>query len=193
MEKKSVKFLKWSFWIICVILMFAFVTYAAFSFAGNGVNENKLTTGTLILNLDDSTSSGISLASAIPVSDSDGLMTTAYTFTIKNTGTLNANYQLVLVNDDDKYATHGCAEHQMPWTSVKYSFSKNGTVQAPQLLNGDPKVFDTGILKPNETNSYALKLWIADIAQNDIMGTHLHAKIKLQAIQEGHVNYDTGE
>ena len=193
MEKKSIKFLKWSFWIICVILMFAFVSYAAFNFAQSGINENKLSTGTLILNLEDRSSEGISLSTAIPASDSDGLMTTAYTFTIKNTGTLNANYQLSLANDDDKYVSHGCSGSKMNWTNIKYSFSKDGTTQAPQLLSGPPNVFDTGILKPTETHSYALKLWIADSAGNDVMGTHFHGKIKLQGIQEGHVNYDTGE
>lgn len=192
MNERNKKILKIGFFVICTIVMFIFVAYAAFAFAGIGEKENKATTGTLILTLDESATEGISLQSTIPLTDAEGLTTTAYTFSIKNTGTLNANYQLSLLNDDDRYTSDGCSDNKMPWTLVKYAFTKNSGTETIALLNSDPKVLDTGLLEPQATNSYTLQLWIDASATNEIMGTHFHGKIQVQAIQEGQTDYDTG-
>lgn len=193
MDENKKKIIRNSFFVICTILMFIFVSYAVFAFSQEGTEENKITTGTLLLTLDETASSGISLENAIPVTDSDGMLNDPYIFTIENTGTLNANYQVVLENDAEKYNADGCNNNKLPWQAIKYAFSKDGSTPEVALLSGNDGIFDTGLLAPGEKKTYTLRLWISENAQNEIMGTHFHGKIKVKAIQEGHTNYDTGE
>lgn len=190
MDEKNKKIIRNSIFVFFAVVMFVLVSYAVFSYAREGEENNKLSTGTLILTLDDSTSSGITLSNAIPVTDQEGLSGTPYTFTVRNSGTLNSNYELQLVDDEEKYISHDCSDKKLPWTNIKYSLTKNDEEPVSGILNN--QAFDTALLKPEETNSYTLRLWIDSKAGNEIMGTHFHGKIQVKAIQEGHTNYDTG-
>ncbi len=193
MDESKKKIIRNGFFIICAILMFIFVSYAVFAFSKDGTKENKISTGTLVLTLDESASNGITLENAVPVTDADGLANAPYVFSVENTGTLKANYQIVLENDEDKYTTDNCLDKKLPWQSIRYSFSKNGATPLIGTLEDNEGVFDTSILAPNEKTTYTLRLWISETAQNEVMGTHFHGRIKVKAIQEGHTNYETGE
>lgn len=191
MDDKNKKVIRNSILAFFAVVMFVLVSYAVFSYAREGNEKNKLSTGTLILTLDDSTSSGITLSNAIPVRDEEGLASAPYTFTVKNSGSLSSNYELLLVDDEEKYTSHGCSDKKLPWNYIKYSITKNDGENVIGVL--DDQAFDHAVLKPEEMNSYTLRLWIDSSASNEIMGTHFHGKIQVKAIQEGHTNYDTGE
>lgn len=191
-KKKDREIIKKSLLVICGVVFLFAVTYAIFTYTGYGTKENRLATGTLILTLDDTTSEGISLANAIPVTNEDGLTSPSYTFAVENTGTLSANYRVSLVEDSDKYIEHGCTAKKMAWSNIKYSITKS-TGSSIDLLSENTGILDTGTLAPGEKKSYTLQLWISDTAGNDVMGTHFHGKIEVKAIQEGHTNYETGE
>ena len=76
--------------IICGVVFLFAISYAIFTYTGYGKQENKLSTGTLILTLNESTSEGITLADTVPVTDEEGLTFPAYTFSVQNTGTLKS-------------------------------------------------------------------------------------------------------
>lgn len=178
--------------IICGVVFLFAISYAIFTYTGYGKQENKLSTGTLILTLNESTSEGITLADTVPVTDEEGLTFPAYTFSVQNTGTLKSNFQVSLVDDMEKYTDHGCLSQKMDQRYIKYSFERSdGTIMG--ILNTTNGVLDTGVLAPGETKSYTLRLWIDSETGNEVMGTHFHGKIQIKAIQEGHTNYDTGE
>lgn len=190
---KNKKFVKVSIFVICGVLALFLVAYAIFTFTGLGTKENRLSTGTLVLTMDESMSHGISISGAVPVSDQEGKSTDPYVFSIENTGTLNASYRVLLVDDLEKYEEHQCSDKKMPWKNIKYELTKDGGSASVDLLSSDSFLFDTGVLAPGESKDYTLKLWIEESSGNEIMGTHFHGRIKIEAIQEGHTNYETGE
>lgn len=168
---------------ICIIA----VSYAVWTQVYMGTQENKINTATLILELDESESEGISLTNAIPVTDAKGLTYDAYTFKIKNSGTTDANYKISLINDDDKYTSDGCSANKLAWSNIKYSFSKNDEEAIMGLLSDDNGVLNLGTIKAKETDSYSLKLWIKSSATNEIMNQHFHGVIKVEAIQSDQI------
>ena len=178
--------------IITAIGAIISVSYAIWSNIYSGTKTNQITTGTLVLVLDDSASAGINLTTAIPVSDADGLATTPYTFTLKNTGTNNAQYRIKLIDDEATYTSDGCSSNKLPWSNIKYSFAANGGSATTALLSTNSGILEEGVLNTGVTNSYTLRLWIDSAADNTIMGKHFNGKIEVDAIVQGKTDYTTG-
>ena len=89
--------------IVAFVLTVAIIfgsTYAWIRLTKTSTIENKITAGDLELVLDDTTSDGIKLEKAIPISDAEGEKGTEYTFTLENKGTVDLTYYLYL-NDLD--------------------------------------------------------------------------------------------
>ena len=57
---------------LTILIVLIGITYASIVYQREGEKENTLTTGTLILELDDSTANGISIDPAIPLTESQG-------------------------------------------------------------------------------------------------------------------------
>ena len=114
--------------IVSVLICALAVSYAIWTQTYHGKKENKMDTATLILTLDESASKGISLLNTVPVTDDKGESFEPYTFTVKNSGTTDAKYRILLVNDEEKYKEHGCSSLKLDWSNIKYSFSKDNEV-----------------------------------------------------------------
>ena len=172
-----------------IICLFA-VSYAAWTQVFEGNKESSLDTATLILTLDEKESNEISLTNAIPVTDQKGLSYDAYTFKVKNSGTIDANYRIFLVNDTATYESHGCSDMKLDWSNIRYSFSKNNEAATIGLLSDTSGVLNLGTIEPNTTDTYSLKLWIKSEATNEIMNHHFHGIIKVEAVQGDQVLTD---
>lgn len=165
--------------IICLVA----VSYAVWTQVFEGQKENEIETATLILTLDESESNAISLINAVPVSDNKGLTYEPYTFKVKNSGTIAANYRIMMVNDMDTYEKDGCTDNMLDWSNIKYSFSKNNEAATTGLLSDTSGVLNLGTIDADETDTYSLKLWIKSSATNEIMNQHFHGIIKVEAVQ----------
>ncbi len=176
---------------VLVLLAVATVSYALFQFSKKGNTENTIRTGTLILNLDETKE--LSLTSAYPMSDSQGMSSSAYEFTVENTGTQDAKYKITLVDDTKAYTDDGCSK--LEWSKLKYSIVRNGTTitSARYLSNiaSDPKLDET-IIASGSKNSYQLRIWIDSGAGNEIVGKHFHAKLNIKGILSDKSDYETG-
>lgn len=172
--------------IICLVA----VSYAVWTQIFEGQKENKLETATLILTLDESESNAISLIHAVPVSDSKGLTHEPYNFKVKNSGTIAANYRIMIVNDMDTYESDDCSDKMLDWSNIKYSFSKNSEAATTGILSDTSGVLNIGTIDANETDEYSLKLWIKSSATNEIMNQHFHGIIKVEAVQSDQVLTD---
>lgn len=169
--------------IVSVLICALAVSYAIWTQTYHGKKENKMDTATLILTLDESASKGISLLNTVPVTDDKGESFEPYTFTVKNSGTTDAKYRILLVNDEKKYKEHGCSNLKLDWSNIKYSFSKDNEVATIGNLGTSGGVLTEGVLKTDDKSSYSLKLWIKAEATNEIMNQHFHGLIKVEAIQ----------
>ena len=163
--------------IAIVLIFLATCSYAWLKLQVIGNKTNILRAGTLKLTLDDTTSNGISLENAVPMSDEKGKTTTEYTFTLQNTGT-TVGYTIYL---DDVALTDG--ETQLEDSKVKYQLTKNGAETVALLSSLDNKVIDTGTIDKNKTNTYSLRVWIDSDAGNEVMGKILSKELRVEAVQ----------
>lgn len=127
----------------------------------------------------------VSMIKAIPVSDSVGLSSTAYTFTIKNNLTEPVNYQIKLVENIEKVAEDLCAEQQLPKellrVSVKEGNSKNVIYTLAELENG---ILDVDVMEALEEKDYSIRIWLSN-SETVSMGSNLHYHGTIQVVEDG--------
>ena len=172
--------------LILVALVFILgAAYAWLTQVLNGTQINRIKAGVLELTLDDRTSDGIDLEYAVPQSDSQGLNNTAYTFTVKNTGGMNAEYKLYL-EDEEIEGT------RISDSNIKYNLVKNNGEDNPKILSS--RELESTIINGGSTNEYSLKLWIdSEATQSEVANKVFKAKIKLEAVQSENSSDDEYE
>ena len=176
MNNKSKKLL-----VLTLILVLLIVgSYAWLTLAIDKTNTNVLRAGTLSLVLDDTTSGGIKLEKAVPISDTKGKTGTEYTFTLQNKGTKAASYTIYL----DDVALEA-SETRMDDSKVKYQLTKNSNEKVALLNTLSDKVLDSGEIAGSTTNTYSLRVWIDSAALNEVMGTILYKELRVEATQVG--------
>ena len=171
MKKKTILILSIS--IVSVLLIFLGSSYAMFAKTEQALKNNEYTTGILQITYNDTGSLDIG---KLPLSDTDGKKTTPYTFTIKNTGNIDYQFDLKLVTDTTYVNTHGCANNQVPSNYIKVMLGDNGT---PVLLSSltNSIIAKKQIIAAGETRTYNLRLWLDTTTPNSVIGTHFHGKI----------------
>lgn len=181
--KKSIFKYKTNIIIIALLLVLLVGgTYAWLTFTVTSDKNNVIKSGVLSLKLDESLTNGISMPNAYPMTDAEGLATTAYTFKLQNDGTVDSNYE-VYIDDLDIDST----KVRMPDNIVKYSLIKNDEAPVTALLStlgGDPnRIIDSGLLKPDEEVSYTLRVWMDYDAGNEQQGKVFAANIRAEGNQ----------
>ena len=170
--------------LLVLILDFLIVIVAfsvsIFSFAQKGTKDNVVNFGSLALTLSEGTE--ISLSDTYPMTDSEGVALTGYSFTLENTGTANATYSIYLDNVavdssdtklDDKY--------------VKYALVKNSSTATAKYLTSlgsdKARAIDTGTLNSRAKNTYNLKLWVTADIDGDIANQVWKGKLRITGEQ----------
>ena len=185
-DKKLNKTTKQLFALALVLVVLLGGTYAWLTLQVTGEKTNVLRAGTLSLVLDDTTSEGIKLEKAVPISDEKGKTGTEYTFTLQNKGTKAASYTIYL--DDVALET---SETRMDDSKVKYQLTKNSKEIVALLNTLSDKVLDSGTIDGSTTNTYSLRVWIDSAAENEVMGTILSKQLRVEATQAGTKNNST--
>lgn len=164
------------------LLMALVTTYGFFTYYRTGQETNKVTTANFNIVLDDNGDPGINDPRAFPVYDEVGRKTDPYSFSLKNLGTVPANYVLKLVPDENAILEDNCADNLLADKSIKMQLIKNGVVTKELLLSElTDYVIDTGYIGLedgiNKTHTYELRLWIASEAGAEVMGRHYHGRV----------------
>ena len=179
-EKKTQSIPKQLFVLAFVLIVLVAGSYAWLTLTIDKTNTNVLRAGTLSLVLDDTTSGGIKLEKAVPISDTKGKTGTEYTFTLQNKGTKAASYTIYL--DDVALETN---ETRMDDSKVKYQLTKNSKETVALLSTLSDKVLDSGEITGSTTNTYSLRVWIDSAAENEVMGTILYKQLRVETTQAG--------
>ena len=161
MEKKKI-------WIIgglvlCLVAVIG-ITFAFFSTGGTQDTANTFTSGCLNIELTDASSS-IKLTNTYPISDVEGVDSTSYDFTIRNTCDTPTNYSINLESLNQVSNTLNADYIKVSLSSDTFDnvISKLSTnTKATPELDGAYEAYTlyTGNLGANETKTYHLKLWI---------------------------------
>ena len=178
MKKKKIIIL--SIAIIGLLLIVTGVTYSILSFRVEGNEVNIVKAGILKIDIDEN--EPITLLEAYPISTERGLEGDAYTFTVSNTGDIDAIYRIYL---DDVELDAGI--ERLSDSSVRYSLTKDGKyltdTVADLLSQRENRIIDNGAIYPGETFNYELKMWIDKNVGNEEQGKAFKGKIRIEGEQ----------
>lgn len=155
------------------------VSFAVFSYTGNGTVENKITTGTLSMTYTEDTN-GISISNAMPMTDEAGKVLAGedekFDFTVASSisGTATINYEIAATKQDD--STLGDSDVRL--YLEKKSGDAYSQVMAPAAYTGESAATDlgtpagsmllySGSHTTSTTDNFRLRMWMANTATVD--------------------------
>jgi len=167
--------------IIVIILSIVFVgialfssTYALFYSEDVAGNESSYSTGLLSI-VAASKSDVISLNNALPMTDTEGLESAPYVFTIKNVGNLDYKFNIMLLSTDD--------------STIEPAFIKlqvdDGEVTTLTELPTGGVIKENIVLKARESIDISIRIWLSIDTTNDQLGKTFNSKI----VTEGEAIY----
>ena len=174
--------------VVGLIALVSGTTYAFWKIDKSQTNTNVINSSCLNMTM-DSQLNDINLQNAFPISDNDGLNSTAFTFTITNKCTSSAHYTVYLemLNGTDLKSDY-----------VKVSFNEKGSAKGtPTKLSSysqyqtlkisgtkEGRTLISGVqLAASGTKSYELRLWMdgaITVANNDAMNKTYKSKIVIE-------------
>ena len=160
MEKKKKKIWIIGGLVLCLVTVIG-ITFAFFSTGGTQDTANTFTSGCLNIELTDASSS-INLTNTYPISDVEGVDSTSYDFTIRNTCDTSTNYSINLesLNQSSNSLNADYIKVSLSSNTVDNVISKlSDNIVATPEIDGAYTLY-TGNLGANETKTYHLKLWI---------------------------------
>ncbi len=185
----SIKKKKKILYTICgIFLILSFISigsYAYLRFTTYG-SDNLIKAGCLKITTLSETA-GINIPDGIPTTDGDGILTTPYTITIKNTCNVDANYTTTLnaINNSDltnkskiKLAVNGSVTKGPKLLSDTKEYPVVTLAEKPEIVK-ESYLLDSGILKINEEKTYEIRLWI-DINATEFIGS-FESKVIIEA------------
>ena len=158
--------------VISVIALIG-ASYALLTMTIEGDKKITLTAG--ILKVDFTDGNYINLENAAPMTDSQGLKTTPYTFTITNTGNINAYYHVSL----EEESTNTLANGYLKMRLTNDQGYDSGVVQVSGYGTGNFEIMSEQTLEPGEDNkvTYQLWIWLDNDADNSAQGKEYKSKI----------------
>ncbi len=161
--------------IAVLIVAVVGVSFAAFTFVGEGTRENTISTGTISMTYNEE-DAGISITNAMPMTDAAGIAQTAdeavFEFTVGATisGNANISYEIsaikntiasTLADDDVRLYLASVASS----TETEVMAPKEFTPIASASSTGTPAggmILTSGSITATQSTNYVLKMWIAE-------------------------------
>ena len=166
--------------ILIILILISILTLIGSSYAllTKTFTSKKLSVEVGTLKVDFTEGNAINLDNTKPMSDSDGLNTTPYTFTITNSGTIDSYY--TISNEEDTNNT-------LDTTYLKYKLVSNdgydsGIKRLKDIGTGTYRIVDERALLKSKSVTYKLYLWIASDASNNIQDKLYKSKIVVNSI-----------
>lgn len=156
--------------VISVIALIG-ASYALLTMTIEGEKKVSLTAG--ILKVDFAEGDNINLDNVAPMTDAQGQKTTPYTFTITNTGNINAYYHVSL--EEDVNNTLNNSYLKMRLTSDNGYDS--GVVKVSGYGTGEFDITSEATLEPSDKVTYQLWMWLDYNADNSAQGKEYKSKI----------------
>ena len=159
--------------IILVLISIIALIGSSYALLTKSFKSEKLSmqVGTLKINFTDGNI--ITMNNAVPMTDEDGMNTTPYTFTITNSGNIDAYY--TVSNEEELTNTLDTSYLKMRLTS--YNGYDSGVKRVKDLGTETYRLVDETSLATGKSVTYKLYLWISSEAGNDIQDKVYKSKI----------------
>ena len=159
--------------IILILISLIALVGSSYALLTKSFKSKKLSMEVGTLKIDFAEGNAINMANAAPMTDSDGLKSTPYTFTITNGGDINAYY--TVSNEEELANTLDTNYLKMRLTgSDGYD---SGIKRLKDLGTSTYRIVDERALLKSKSVTYKLYLWIASDAGNDIQNKIYKSKI----------------
>ena len=183
MQNKNVKLATISFILgfIALCLIITGQSFAIFSGTFTDTNEQVVKLGNLeVIMKEPSTGIDLGLSS---MTDVEGLLQEeVYTFTVENTGSANAKYKVLIIDDETSKASY--TGTLLDKNLIKLGLEINGEEKGPLTLSELKELLNEKELKSGKKDTYKLRLWIDESANLDeISEQQVFLKLKLEADQ----------
>ena len=157
--------------------------YAVFTSVSKSADYNVIKVGTLNIDFGEDSSNNINLSGQYPMSDEEGLKLTPYVFTIKNTGSLTADYEVFIQDDLDMINNEeeNCANIQLNKDYIRYKLDTAAPANLSSIADSNYKIA-TGSLEAGGSVTYTLYVWIREGVGNDVLNKHYHGKIVVNGL-----------
>ena len=166
--------------IITIILLIAIIpTYLIYN---NFKDKRDQIRSSESLNITFHESGGdkVTLEDVAPVTDSVGLSSPAYTFTIKNNLEVPVRYSVKLVEDLDAVTKDECLTSRIPMQILRLGYHKNKIVSCADLLDN---TIVTDTVKGYGKVQYTVRVWAGKGTLTADNNLHFHGI--LQVIENG--------
>ena len=158
------------------VFLFTIICGTSYAFLSQVINSKKtveVTAGTFVINFKEKDT--IDLKNAVAMTDQEGMNAASYIFSINNTGSLDAKYDVSLEENSN---------NTLDRKYVKYSIKEgDGEWSDPALLSTGLNLKSNRSLGSEATDSYELKIWLDENASNDAQGKSYGAKVVVSAVQ----------
>ena len=154
--------------------------YAVFTSVSKSEDYNVIKVGTLNIDF-GSESNTINLSGGYPVSDEEGVKLEPYIFTISNTGTLSADYEVFIQDDQNMIDEDNCSSNQLNKDYIRYKLDTGSPANLSSIAGSNYKIA-SGSLKTGESVTYTLYVWIREGVGNDVLNKHYHGKIVVNGV-----------
>ena len=161
--------------ILIILILISILTLIGSSYAllTKKFTSKKLSVEVGTLKVDFTEGNAITMDNVVPMTDENGMNTTPYTFTITNSGDVDAYY--TVSNEEDSNNT-------LDTTYLKYKLVSNdgydsGIKRLKDIGTGTYRIVDERALLKSKSVTYKLYLWIASDAGNDIQNKIYKSKI----------------
>ena len=156
--------------VISVIALIG-ASYALLTMTIEGEKKVSLTAG--ILKVDFAEGDNINLDNVAPMTDAQGQKTTPYTFTITNTGNINAYYHVSLEEDVNNTLSNSYLKMRL----TSDNGYDSGVVKVSGYGTGEFDITSEATLKPSDKVTYQLWMWLDYNADNSAQGKEYKSKI----------------
>ena len=155
--------------------------YAVFTSVSKSEDYNVIKVGTLNIDFGEDSSNTIDLTGQYPMSDEEGLKLKPYVFTITNTGTLTADYEVFIQDDTDMIEQDKCSGNQLNKDYIRYKLDTGSPANLSSIAGSNYKIA-TGSLEAGSSVTYTLYVWIREGVGNDVLNKHYHGKIVVNGV-----------
>ena len=155
--------------------------YAVFTSVSKSEDYNVIKVGTLNIDFGADSSNTIDLRGKYPMTDEEGLELKPYVFTITNTGTLTADYEVFIQDDQDMIDEDNCSGNQLNKDYIKYRLDTASPVNLSSIADSNYKIA-SGSLEAGGSVTYTLYVWIREGVGNDVLNKHYHGKIVVNGV-----------
>ena len=159
--------------VILILITLIALTASSYALLTKSYKSKTLSVSVGTLKVDFTEGNAINLDNTKPMSDSDGMNTTPYTFTITNSGDINAYY--TVSNEEELANTLDTSYLRMKLTGSDGYDSGIKTVK--ELGTETYKLVDETLLATGKSVTYELRMWISQDAGNDIQDKIYKSKI----------------